>query len=95
MNRKDVQDFFDLLATIYDVNDFANHPENVFNMDESGILVNNKPGKVVATKCAKDVYTLSSCEKGENVTVIACCYTQGNFLPPVLIYKETKQTTIF
>jgi transposase-like protein len=89
VNRKDVKEFFDLLAKIYEENDLANHPEDIYNMDESGIQVNNKPSKVVATKGAKDVYTLTSSEKGENVTVIACVNAQGNFLPPVLIYKGT------
>lgn len=87
VNRKDVKDFFDLLAKIYQDYDFASHPEDIYNMDESGIQINNKPGKVIATKGAKDVYTLTSHEKGENVTVIACCNAQGNFIPPVLIYK--------
>lgn len=89
VNREDVKDFFNLLETIYEEHDFSNHPEDVFNMDESGIQINNKPGKVVASKGARDVYTLTSSEKGENVTVIACCNGLGNFLPPVLIYKGT------
>lgn len=69
----------------YDENNFANHPENVFNMDESGIQINKKPKKAVATMDTKDVYTLSSCEKGKNVPVIACCNSQGNFLPLISI----------
>ncbi|XP_026323303.1 uncharacterized protein LOC113232741 [Hyposmocoma kahamanoa] len=89
VNREDVKYFFDLLTKLYEKNDFANHPEDIYNMDESGIQVNNKAGKVVATKGARDVFTLTSCEKGENVTVIACCNAQGNFIPPVLIYKGT------
>lgn len=87
VNREDVKEFFDLLSKIYEEHDFTNHPEDIFNMDESGIQINNKPGKVIATKGARDVYTLTSCEKGENVTVIACCNAVGNFLPPTLIYK--------
>ncbi|KAJ8728993.1 hypothetical protein PYW07_006689 [Mythimna separata] len=65
-------------AKIYEENGFANYPEDIFNMDESGIQVNNKPGRIIATKGAKDVYTLISSEMGENVTVIACCNAQGS-----------------
>lgn len=89
VNREDVNDFFTLLAQVYEDNDLGHHPDQIFNMDETGIQINNKPGKVIASKGAKDVYTLTSCEKGENVTVIACCNAQGNFMPPVLIYKGT------
>ncbi|XP_069357516.1 uncharacterized protein [Maniola hyperantus] len=89
VNRADVQDFFTLLAQIYTENDLSTHPEKIFNMDETGIQMNNIPSKVIATNGSKDVYTLTSSEKGENVTVIACCNAQGNFLPPVLIYKGT------
>lgn len=89
VNRKDIKDFFDLLANIYKEYDFQNRPDQIFNMDETGIQINNKPGKVIATKGAKDVYTLTSSEKGENVTVVSCCNAQGNFLPPTLIYKGT------
>lgn len=64
VNREDVKYFFDLLTKLYEKNDFANHPEDIYNMDESGIQVNNKAGKVVATKGARDVFTLTSCEKG-------------------------------
>lgn len=89
MNRDDVKEFFDMLANIYQEHSLLENPANIFNMDETGIQINNKPGKVLASKGAKDVYTLTSCEKGENVTIIACCNAEGNFLPPVLIFKGT------
>ncbi|KAL3280716.1 hypothetical protein HHI36_003952 [Cryptolaemus montrouzieri] len=55
---------------------------------QTGIQVNNKLGKVLATKGDKEVYTLTSSEKGENVSVIACCSAEGYFMPPVLIFTE-------
>lgn len=35
---------------------------------------------------AKDVDILTSTERGENVTVIACCNADGQFIPPVVIF---------
>jgi hypothetical protein len=35
----------------------------------------------------KDVHALTSGEKGETVSVIACSNAEGNFLPPFLFSK--------
>lgn len=87
MNRTEVNQFFTLLLDILTTNDLLAKPGNIFNVDETGLQINNKPGKVVATKGAKDVYTLTTSEKGENVSLVACCSAEGYFLPPVLIFK--------
>lgn len=87
MNRKEVGDYFDLLLKLLTENDLLNKPCRIFNMDETGIQVNNKAEHVIATKGAKDVYSLTSAEKGENISLIACCNAEGTFFPPVLIIK--------
>lgn len=38
-------------------------PENIINVDESGIQVINKPEKVLTVKGAKYVHVITSCEK--------------------------------
>lgn len=43
---------------------------------------------MMATKGVKVVYTLTSGEKGENVTVTACVNVQRNFLTPVFRYRS-------
>ncbi|KAK9745716.1 hypothetical protein QE152_g6726 [Popillia japonica] len=88
MNRKDIEEYFSTLLKVLS-NNLLDKPGRIYNMDESGLQVNNKPGKVVATKGSKDVYTVTSSEKGENVTVVSCCNPEGSFLPPVLILKGT------
>lgn len=87
MNRDDVGQFFNLLLQILTENDLLDKPGKIYNVDETGIQINNKPGKVIASKGAKDIYSLTSAEKGENVSLISCVNAEGYFLPPVLIFK--------
>ncbi|XP_018576511.1 uncharacterized protein LOC108915046 [Anoplophora glabripennis] len=94
MNREETSPFFQLLIDTlteyceYSILDKLSH---IFNMDETGVQLINKPGKVLATKSAKDVYVLTSKERGENVTVVACCGADGRFIPPTLIFKGVNQ----
>ncbi|KAI4459811.1 hypothetical protein MML48_6g00003763 [Holotrichia oblita] len=59
-------------------------------MDETGIQLINKPSKVVAAKGSKCVYSITSKEKGETVSLIACNNAEEIFLPPVLIMKGVR-----
>jgi hypothetical protein len=70
-------------------NNILNKPQNIFNVDEFGIQLINKLRIVVTKKGAKDVQVLTSHERVENVRVIACCSSEGQFLPPVLILKRS------
>jgi hypothetical protein len=87
MNVKEVQDYFNLLEKILHDNDLLNKPSNVFNMDETGLQLNNKAENVIAKKGSKNVAAVTSSEKGETITVIACCNAEGSFLPPTCIFK--------
>ncbi|KAJ8940640.1 hypothetical protein NQ318_020697, partial [Aromia moschata] len=64
-------------------------------MDETGVQLINKPGKVITTKGTKDVHVLTSKERGENVSVVACCSADGRFIPPVLIFKGVNKKAEF
>lgn len=87
MNRLEVSDYFKLLERILTENDLMSKPNCVFNMDESGLQLNNRPGHVLAAKGSKAVASTTSTEKGETITVIACCNAEGTFLPPACIMK--------
>jgi len=45
-------------------------------MDELGLRIINKEGKVVATKCVKEAYRYNG---GDALTMVACCKAEGNF----------------
>lgn len=87
MCRKDVEQYFSLLeSTLIELN-LLDKPGHIFNMDETGLQLNNKPGQVVAIKGSKNVAAITSGERGETITVIACCSAEGTFIPPACIFK--------
>ena len=59
-------------------------PSRIWRMDETGINMAPKPGKVVAKKGAKAVYGKASYSR-ELITVIACGNADGKALPAHLI----------
>ncbi|CAH1983659.1 unnamed protein product [Acanthoscelides obtectus] len=83
MNRGDARRFYELLDEVLTKNGLMEKPSCIFNMDETGVQLQNKPSKVVTKKGSKDVHVLTSKERGENATVIACCSADGTFIPPV------------
>lgn len=95
MNREEVNAFFNLLEEEMLKNDLMNKPQNIFNVDESGIQLINKPGKVLTAKGAKDVHVITPREKGETVSLVACCNAEGSFLPPVIIMKGVNKKAEF
>ncbi|KAJ8940654.1 hypothetical protein NQ318_012737 [Aromia moschata] len=95
MNRDDVRQFFNLLNQVVTEYNLLEKPSHIFNMDETGVQLINKPGKVITTKGTKDVHVLTSKESGENVSVFACCSADGRFIPPVLIFKGVNKRAEF
>ncbi|XP_050297262.1 uncharacterized protein LOC126736773 [Anthonomus grandis grandis] len=87
MSRPRVTEYFELLVSILQENDIMTKPGHIYNMDESGLQLCNKATQVIATKGSKQVSSITLGEKGETITVIACCNAEGTFLPPVFIMK--------
>lgn len=95
MNRTEVNIYFEMLEKTLCENDLLDEPGNVFNMDETGLQLNNRPGHVLAEKGSKSVAMSTSTEKGETITVITCCNAEGNFLPPACIMKGQRKKPEF
>jgi hypothetical protein len=53
-----------MLDAVLKENNLPNKPQSIFNVDESGIQIINKPGKVLANKGAKDIHVLTPRERG-------------------------------
>lgn len=85
--RETVNNYFRLVEEVFSENLLFDKPGSIFNVDETGLQLNNKPGQVIAAKGSKNVSSLTSGEKGETISVVACCNGEGSFLPPYCIFK--------
>ena len=61
-NRENVKNFFDKLAEVMDRYKFT--PNDIWNVDETGVSTVHKPNKVVALKGVKKVGSITSSERG-------------------------------
>ena len=93
-NRVVVNNFFNLLESLYDKYKFP--PSRIYNNDETGIMtVPNKTSKVLSMKGKKQVGTLASAERGTLVTAEICFNALGNYIPPLLIFPRKKENALF
>jgi len=91
-NAPSKQAFFRLYGEELQKNSFT--PDKVFNIDESGLTVVHKPGKVLAQKGEKQVGKITSGEKGETMTIVCAMSATGIFVPPMLIFKRKRMTEL-
>jgi len=90
-NRPQVNQFFDVLATVYAKYNFS--ASCIYNCDESGLpTVPIKLPKVLAAKGTKRVAKVTSAERGRNVTFVCCMNAAGSFLPPAFLFVRKKMT---
>ena len=62
----------------------------IYNVDETGISVVHKPGRVVCELGHSNVYALTSVERGKTHTVLSCVSASGQILPPMMVYPRKK-----
>ncbi|XP_026736710.1 uncharacterized protein LOC113500199 [Trichoplusia ni] len=95
MKREKVTEFYKILETVIDKNNLRGRPECVYNVDETGIPLNNRPPNIIAQKGAKDVVSVTNVERGENVTVLACMNATGQYIPPFVLFKGVRKRDDF
>lgn len=90
-NKENVKAFFDNLTNILSRYEFP--PNSIYNLDETGNSTVHVPPKIIAPKGVKQIGSMSSGERGLNVTMIACVSAAGNHVSPMLIFprKNFKQ----
>ena len=67
-------------------------PMNIFNMDETGVTIVHKGGKVVTEIGRRNVWAITAGEKGKTHTILTCVSASGFLLPPFLIYPRQRIT---
>ena len=87
-NRENVENFFDKLAEVMDRYKFT--PDDIWNVNETGVSTVQKPNKVVALKGVKQVGSITSSERGQMITICSAGNAAGNFVPPMLVFPRKK-----
>lgn len=85
-NRVQVEKFFKLLDETMKKEQIPGH--RIYNMDESALTTVQKPPKVFAKRGKKQVGAVTSAERGQHVTVVACMSSAGHYIPPALIFPR-------
>ena len=63
-------------------------------MDETGINIVHKPGRVFSEIGSRNVWVITSAEKGKTHTILICVSASGFSMPPYLIYPRKKITDV-
>jgi len=87
-NRTNVEAFYDNLEKVLDRHHFE--PQDIYNMDETGVTTVHKPDRIVAKRGARQVGAITSAERGMLVTVAAAVNALGNTLPPMFVFPRVK-----
>jgi len=85
-NRENVSNFFNKLSTVLERHSFE--PQNIYNIDETGVSTVQKPTKVIAKKGTKQVGSIASQERGTLVTLCVAVNAVGNAIPPMFIFPR-------
>lgn len=78
--------FFDNLSKVLEKHKFS--PQNICNVDETGITTVQTPDRIVGRSGEKQVGALTSAERGTLVTMACAGNAIGNTIPPMLIFPR-------
>jgi len=92
MDATKVEKYFACLKTIIDTDSLHIKPECIWNMDETGVQLDHRPGLICAEKGTKYLHSRTSGNR-ETITIIAAINAAGGSLPPHIIVKgKTKRS---
>lgn len=91
-NKEEITYFYDKLGDLMEKHKFI--PNNIYNVDETGITTVTDPGKVLAEKGQRRVGSVTSAERGSNITVMCAMSAAGNFIPPMFIFPRQRMTPL-
>ncbi|XP_066583775.1 tigger transposable element-derived protein 6-like [Prorops nasuta] len=92
-NKTNIDNFFTKLTSIIDK--YKLTPSHIWNVDETGVTTVQKPRKIIATKGAKQVGSVTSAERGSLVTVCVAVNATGNSVPCMFIFPRIRYRDYF
>lgn len=91
-NRTQVERFYDNLWDVISQHQFLTRPDDIYNMDETGVKTSaSRPPRVISKKGKRQVGVIATAEKGQLTTVICTCSATGRFISPCFIFGQRKR----
>ena len=87
-NEVFVTEYFEILRNTLTTNNLTTSPRQIYNCDETFLLMNYTREKVVAAKGAKNVYSLTT-GASDHISLLCCVSAAGLPLPPMIIYSKS------
>ncbi|KAF2895931.1 hypothetical protein ILUMI_10245 [Ignelater luminosus] len=88
IKKEKVAEFYKTFEKVVEENDLRGC---VYNVDKTGMPLNNQPPNIIAKKGSKDVVSMISVKRGQNVTVLACMNAAGQFIPQFVLFKGVRK----
>lgn len=85
-NKTNVSAFFSNLRDVKAKFKFG--PQDIYNLDETGVTTVHKPSKILAEMGKKQVGQITTAERGDLVTVTAIVGATGKVVPPFFIFPR-------
>lgn len=85
-NRQNVLEFFTKYDTVLKRNKYE--PQQIWNVDETGLSTVQNVPKILAPKGIKQLASMTSAERGTNVTMIGGVNGAGNSVPPLFVFPR-------
>ena len=89
-NKETITDFFEKLGGLCARLNLLAKPMQIYNMDETGISIVHKPGRLLTQVGRRNVWSITSAEKGKTHTILTCVSASGYALPPFMIYPRKR-----
>ena len=81
--------YYELLHQTLIEHDLADKPNQIFNLDESGMPLDPCPPKVITQKGVKHSASITTGDKAQ-ITTLACCSAAGYVIPPLVVFDRKK-----
>lgn len=85
-NKQNVNEFFSKYIEVLKRNEYQ--PYQIWNIDETGLSTVQAVPKILAPKGIKQLASMTSAERGINVTMIAAINGAGNSVPPLFVFPR-------
>ncbi|XP_060608143.1 tigger transposable element-derived protein 1-like [Ruditapes philippinarum] len=80
-----VKKYYENLAAIFNKYNLHTKPQNIYNIDETGLQPDHRPPNVIAPTNSKPQAITSP--RSTTTTLIGCANAAGNSLPPYFVFK--------